>query len=341
VNHRFDIPNHRRELLMSVPRALREFYGDRFSRTLDRVAPVRVRRRHAARDRVFAQRLAQTLPLPLVNPDQLSMLYGSNLLDHIRRAASAWASSQTVRGHVQRCLHSLVTRLRTPQQLVPVQLTEIDGLGAAREPDHGSLTAFGNVGMRDDYSGGNRIGFRTDADWEKNVAWLARRFGADRVWSVWYEAWTDRLFLSNSDGSHHLAALHRQAREQDRTMVFTCQWSEDRIDADVVERLRTLADVFLLHPVTEAEIREVLAAFGIAAPWSRAVWKEPHPRDVSWALRQWAILEVPRRAWYADALGAHIRSSGPERAFDLAAYLDACVARQTSAPRSNRTAEGE
>lgn len=65
------------------------------------------------------------------------------------------------------------------------------------------------------------IGFTTDTHWDSNIKSFEERF--NKYWpDAYYFTWSKRLYLANSDQSHHFAAIYRQAFIQRRTWHVPC-----------------------------------------------------------------------------------------------------------------------
>jgi hypothetical protein len=65
-----------------------------------------------------------------------------------------------------------------------------------------------------------QIGFSSDFDWQKNTSSIQSNLS---IVNAYYFLWSKRLYLLNSDQSHHIAAVYRQATAQDRNFSINCR----------------------------------------------------------------------------------------------------------------------
>jgi hypothetical protein len=82
---------------------------------------------------------------------------------------------------------------------------------------HCSLHDFAYNVLRKD----GTIGFQTESHWQENIRSFETRFNVQVPTASLFK-WSRRLYLWNSDQSHHLAALYRQSRDQNRKWRVPC-----------------------------------------------------------------------------------------------------------------------
>ncbi len=89
---------------------------------------------------------------------------------------------------------------------------------------------------------GRAIGFSSSEDWEANTTSYLNRFRS--CWpQAYYFRWSRKLYLINSDQSHHFAAIYRQAIEQQREWYVPCNLQIFEL-ADTVFCSRTSGEIF-------------------------------------------------------------------------------------------------
>jgi len=147
----------------------------------------------------------------LCDEDVLHQLWGATA-PHNRRSILG-------NGELREAVHGLIDKDQTlPLREFPV--LSLHGVTATKGYDASSLEALGDS-LRTD---AGTIRFESDADFARNIMWLDKPGIGSRVgppFAVLHRSWDDRYFLSNGNGSHHLAAIYRQAKEQHRSFTLT------------------------------------------------------------------------------------------------------------------------
>lgn len=104
------------------------------------------------------------------------------------------------------------------ETLIPI--LEFYGSNHGKSKAHKSLKDFAyNALLPQDEN--FRIGYSTQDDWDKNIRSVDTRFKGEAI-DAHFFGWNSRLFLDNIDQSHHLAAIYRQALEQNRDYNVNC-----------------------------------------------------------------------------------------------------------------------
>lgn len=200
-----------------------------------------------------------------------------------------------------------------------IPITAIHGVGATKSYSARSLDDLGAI-LR---PGGGSISFATAADFQKNLAWLDKPSSGTRVgppFRIVQRAWDGKYFVENANGSHHLAALHRQAKQQGLTFVLEGTLAQLSINADKCRRLLDACYLLIMCKGPAIEIATAVRPFGLRTdtttftPW-RGGWSDSRRPD--------------HRVVYLDkghsrAATAHtiIRELAPPGCiFDLGAYL--------------------
>jgi hypothetical protein len=92
----------------------------------------------------------------------------------------------------------------------------------------------------------------TDEDFSKTVDALG---GPDRVFKLKYYSWDQKYYVSINDGSHRLAALHRQSRDQNRNHIIQARIQTLSIHENSC--LHVLAKTHILV-VSEENVKDLL-----------------------------------------------------------------------------------
>ncbi len=153
-----------------------------------------------------------------VNRD--SVLCDEDVLHQLWRATAPYKRHSILGDNgLTEAVHGLInTGQALPLHEFPV--LSLHGVTATKGYDAPSLKALGDS-LRTD---AGTIRFESDADFARNIAWLDRPGIGSRVgppFAVLHRSWDDRYFLSNGNGSHHLAAIYRQVKEQKRSFTLT------------------------------------------------------------------------------------------------------------------------
>ena len=95
-----------------------------------------------------------------------------------------------------------------------IDILSIDGISLSKTDLNNydsihSFSLFLSVDNAESY-----IKFQTNEDFIYNCSWIE---GNKKIKTVRTQKWNGRKYIINDDGSHHLAAVYRQCREQGRT----------------------------------------------------------------------------------------------------------------------------
>lgn len=82
----------------------------------------------------------------------------------------------------------------------------------------------------------NAIEFCTEDDLKKNCAFVEEDI-PNKIKYVKVQNWNGKKYIANDNGSHHLAAIYRQCREQDRTYQLSLDITYESIDSDLLRHL--------------------------------------------------------------------------------------------------------
>lgn len=75
----------------------------------------------------------------------------------------------------------------------------------------------------------------------RNTKWLNDKKAS---WLCCEQKWDGRIFVLNSDGSHHIAAVYVQAKKQNLEYLLKCDYVYKQIDSEYFHKLRTISDWF-------------------------------------------------------------------------------------------------
>jgi hypothetical protein len=121
--------------------------------------------------------------------------------------------------------------------------------------------------------------------------------------------WDGRLFLENSDGSHHFAAARYIAGREKRRIELPVRLRRTWFDADAIAKLRRQYDVFAVRGPRAFAIGEALARFNVRIERADA------PRQVGDDVELWFVARSAR----AEKAARLLRGAG---ALDVARYLE-------------------
>jgi len=263
-----------------------------------------------------------------------SVLCDEDVLHQLWRA-TAPLNCRSILGNAQ--LREAVHALIDEDQAVPLHefpILSLQGVTATKGYDASSLEALGKSLLTGEQLIRSNLGndrrmihFESDADFAQNILWLDKPGIGTRVgppFAVVHRSWDDRYFLRNGNGSHHLAAIYRQVKEQKRS--FTLNGTLTRLTINRRRRDYILEQCYPL--IMGKDVARSLAAK--LRPLDLV-------SDVSWlALRldvadiilkpfsrnEHAVLYLGRDSRRADAAYALIKDLSPAGSvFDLWTYL--------------------
>lgn len=148
-------------------------------------------------------------PLSLGNQDYVS----DPVWQIANFTADDYLSKRTELAQVMESLIQVTAEL--PDVRIPVG--QFFGSNGGKSGLRRSLHEFAYQVLRED----GAIGFQTEEHWRENIASFENRFSG-QVPTAGRFNWSQRLYLWNGDQSHHLAALYRQSRDQNRKWQVPC-----------------------------------------------------------------------------------------------------------------------
>lgn len=140
----------------------------------------------------------------------------------------------------------IVGKCKIPKR---VPITDLYGSNHGKSDMHNSTEEFAN--SLKVYPRGNdsiTIYFETDEDFEKNIKSIEDRYSTP--YDIYQFGWNGRKFLANGDQSHHVAAVYRQCKAQNRTYginSFTTNYSIDK------QSLRAFDDAWQVYAVVPSK----------------------------------------------------------------------------------------
>ncbi len=143
-------------------------------------------------------------------------------------------------------LKQLITR--GPKENIRKDITTLYGSGYGRAECYKNLDQFAKNILTEDYDGRHvKIGFTTDEDWKENTNSVTQEFlsYADKFAMYFYQ-WNNRWFLSNGNCAHRIAAIYRQAKEQNRLFELTCKSEQFYIDLRILHKLQNNYHCFVI-----------------------------------------------------------------------------------------------
>lgn len=229
-------------------------------------------------------------------------------------------------------LARLVVREDTPR-VEAFDVRVLSGLTAANDHAYPSLAAFGDAGLLTRaeyfarYGRDPSIGFETANDFAAALAGLRQVLGTE-PWRAWHRTWDGRLFLSNDNGAHRLAAVHRYCREQGLALAVRARVGRVFLDAHAAAVLDSFA-IWRVAPATYDAFAAALAPAQVTPELDGLYRHErgyaTHPAPLADAAA--ALFALPADHWAVAAVRARL-DAAPGAAFDLTSHVQAMLAAQ-------------
>lgn len=165
-------------------------------------------------------------------------------------------------GEVANAVFNLIER-HEPSEVRDFPVLRLDGLAFSKSSRYRSLEEFAfGLFLPHEYHDTRRlIRFETDEDFAHNVAHFEGEFGGDRL--VYHRAWDGKYFVANSGGSHHLAAVYRQCREQGRQYSIRCRVQRHSINEANCRKVLEKYYPLVIHDESKMKLFRVLEDFGV------------------------------------------------------------------------------
>lgn len=271
--------------------------------------------------------LERIKPLSIEFITKPSMFLDDGLLEQIQQDASYGPYISLYRDR-ERDIYSInnaLTRLiqdKRTEIIEYLDLTEFSGIFAANNNDYGCLADFGNqLDLPENYTGRESllICFKTKEDFQKNLVWYEFPL-IDRVIPAFYREYDNRYFIVNSGGGHHIAALHRQCREQGITLELPCEMTYRIVWQQAANYIFDWGHLYLLHSKTIEEIQKILREVGIILDRPMRSWKPMYEP-------KWDLVGIEKGTWFAETLNDFLSSK--DNVFNLNQHLRECLDAQS------------
>lgn len=138
-------------------------------------------------------------------------------------------------------------------QTIQKDITILYGSRSGKSPSYRDIDMYAKNVLKKDYEGRKKINFETDKDWQDNITSFQETLNRTGIIYSYFNEWNDRWFLDNGDGSHHIAAIYRQAKEQHRLFEIICDCLTFHIKLATAEKLNNNYHCFVIS----CEQREV------------------------------------------------------------------------------------
>ncbi|HEX8721811.1 MAG TPA: hypothetical protein VF736_14345 [Pyrinomonadaceae bacterium] len=231
----------------------------------------------------------------------------------------------------RRTLSGAVRGLMTRQDargVHSIPVADLHGVGASKSGSCRSLEDLAyRLQPRSQYTGSKPIWFETEADYLRNVAEVDREFYGRGVTAL-YREWDGKLFVDNTDMSHHLAAVYRQCKEQGRQHYLNLPIQVLRIDQANGRFILDNYYPLVLNPESRYRLGRVLERFGIESRWA-GLSGEHEILYISKAGRGVKPAKAGKRA---KAVFDEIRRVGAGGFFDLKEYLEGLLSTVGTSP---------
>jgi len=100
-----------------------------------------------------------------------------------------------------------------------------------------------------------RLPHFSDEDFRKNCEWVNRRTS---TWTCYKQTWNGRTFIDTFDGSHHVAAIFRQAEEQQRSFSIRCKIYNEVPNVFMISEIDNKYAYFLMDEDTIHRINSLI-----------------------------------------------------------------------------------
>jgi hypothetical protein len=138
-------------------------------------------------------------------------------------------------------------------ETIQKDITTLYGSRSGKSRSYRNIDMFAKNVLKKDYEGARKINFKTDKDWQDNITSFQQTLNRPGIIYSYFNEWNDRWFLDNGDGSHHIAAIYRQAKEQHRLFEIICDCRTLYIKLATAEKLNNNYHCFVIS----CEQREV------------------------------------------------------------------------------------
>lgn len=190
-----------------------------------------------------------------------SMFYDHDLVWDFARSESRQGLPVS-RDEVATAISNLIER-HEPSEVQDFPVLRLDGLAFSKSSRYRSLEEFASgLYLPHEYHDTRRlIKFETDEDFARNVEHFESEFGSDRI--VYHRAWDGKYFVANSGGSHHLAAVYRQCKEQGRQYSIRCRVQRHSINEVNCRKVLDSYYPLVIHNESKMMLFRVLEDFGV------------------------------------------------------------------------------
>jgi hypothetical protein len=150
-----------------------------------------------------------------------------------------------------------------PSEVRDFPVLRLDGLASSKGSGYRSLEEFASgLFLPHEYHDTKRlIRFQTDEDFARNVEHFESAFGSERL--VYHRAWDGKYFVANSGGSHHLAAVYRQCKEQGREYSIRGRVQRHSINRANCRKILERYYPLVIHNGSKMRLFRVLEDFGV------------------------------------------------------------------------------
>jgi hypothetical protein len=102
-------------------------------------------------------------------------------------------------------------------------------------------------------------GFETNEDF----SYLCNEVIGKKAFAIEFHTWSNRYYISNTDGSHRIAALYRQNHEQNRGVMLRLPLFERYLDKRLMTDLLSWFHILITTESAAIHIRGVLKELGL------------------------------------------------------------------------------
>lgn len=233
------------------------------------------------------------------------MFYDQNLVTNLAMSEVRDGTLITC-DEIGKAIYNLIEK-RAPSDPLEFPILSLDGLTASKS-SYRSLEEFAcGLFLPNEYNDSARlISFETDEDFKTNIKYFESNLGRDRL--IYHRGWDGKYFILNTGGSHHLAAVYRQCKDQGRRYNIKCRIEEHTLNHKncclVLDKYYPL----IVGDSCKNRLSSILHEFGINCRMVKL-------------LGSCGLIYLPKGSPMSEIVYEYLKKLGAVYVFDLYSYL--------------------
>jgi hypothetical protein len=203
------------------------------------------------------------------------------LVQRLTGRARRWSHSSEER-KILETLPDLIKTVEYPATELPMD--SVSGIDAASDENWSSLKEYAQSLLprrRWPDTCSHWYGFETDEDF----SYLCNEVIGKKAFAIEFHTWSNRYYISNTDGSHRIAALYRQNHEQNRGVMLRLPLFERDLDKRLMTDLLSSFHILITTESAAIHIRGVLKELGLGCLFCGGVEDKSNYIKVIWIKR--------------------------------------------------------